>query len=113
MKTTRPMTKSALALARQALEVARQAIPAYSSKFSKKIYTQHQLFAVLAVKTFLGTDYRGIEQHLRDWSDLRNQIGLVTVPDHSTLQKAAQRILEKKAPKPSSMPPSSRPTPAS
>ena len=95
------MTKSALAVARQALEIARQALPAYSSKFSKKTYTQHQLFAALAVKTFLGTDYRGIEQHLNDWSDLRDQIGLATVPDHSTLQKAAERILEKNLPMPS------------
>jgi hypothetical protein len=95
------MTKSALAVARQALEIAREAIPAYSSKFSKKTYTQHQLFAALAVKTFLGTDYRGIEQHLNDWSDLRDQIGLKTVPDHSTLQKAAERILEKNLPTPS------------
>jgi hypothetical protein len=92
------MTKSALAVARQALEIARDALPAYSSKFSKKTYTQHQLLAALAVKTFLGTDYRGIEQHLRDWSDLRDAIGLKAVPDHSTLQKAAERILEKKGP---------------
>lgn len=95
------MTKSALAVARQALAIAREALPAYSSKFSKKTYTQHQLFATLAVKVFLGTDYRGIEQHLNDWSDLRHEIGLKTVPDHSTLQKAAQRILEKKRPMPS------------
>ena len=92
------MTKSALAVARQALEIAREAIPAYSSKYSKKTYTQHQLFAALAVKTFLGTDYRGIEQHLKDWSDLRDELDLKTVPDHSTLQKAAERILEKKTP---------------
>jgi hypothetical protein len=92
------MTKSALAVARQALEIARGAIPAYASKFSKKTYTQHQLFAVLAVKTFLGTDYRGIEQHLNDWSDLHAELGLKTVPDHSTLQKAAERILEKNRP---------------
>ena len=93
------MTKSALAVARQALEIAREAIPAYSSKFSKKTYTQHQLFAALAVKTFLGTDYRGIEQHLNDWSDLRDELGLhADIPDHSTLQKAAERILEKKGP---------------
>ena len=96
--TTRPMTKSALAVARQALAVARDVLPAYASKFSRKTYTQHQLFAALAVKAFLGTDYRGVEQHLRDWSDLRAAIGLAAVPDHSTLQKAAGRLLEKKGP---------------
>lgn len=92
-KTTRPMTKSALA-------VARDALPAFASKFSKKTYTQHQLFAVLAVRTFLKTDYRGIEQPLTDWSDLRAELGLRAVPDHSTLQKAADRLLKKKRPTP-------------
>ncbi|MBX9628870.1 MAG: transposase [Gemmataceae bacterium] len=91
------MTKSALAVARRALAAARAAVPAYSSKFSKKTYTQHQLLAALAVRQFLKTDYRGIEQHLKDWSDLRAAIGLgEDVPDHSTLQKAAERLLEKK-----------------
>jgi hypothetical protein len=105
--TTRPMTKSALAVARQALEAARAALPAYSSKFSKKTYTQHQLLAALAVRQFLKADYRGIEQHLRDWSDLRAAIGLgEDIPDHSTLQKAADRLLEKKGSMPSSMRPS-------
>jgi len=99
------MTKSALAVARQALVAARAAVPAYSSKFSKKTYTQHQLLAALAVRQFLKTDYRGIEQHFKDWSDLRAAIGLgEVVPNHSTLQKAADRLLEKKGSMPSSTP---------
>jgi len=104
------MTKSALGLARQALAAARAALPAYSSKFSKKTYTQHQLVAALAVRQVLRTDYRGIEQHLRDWSDLRAALGLGEhVPDHSTLQKAAERLLEKKGSMPSSPRPSRPP----
>lgn len=107
MSITRPMTRSALAVARQALDAARSALPAYASKFSKKTYTQHQLVAALAVRQFLKTDYRGIEQHLKDWSDLRAELGLgEKVPDHSTLQKAAERLLEKRGSTPSSPPPS-------
>ncbi len=87
------MTKSPVRLATQALAAARDALPAYSSPYSKKTYTQHQLFALLAVREFLKTDYRGLEQYLRDWSDLRRAVGLTQVPDHSTLQKAAQRLL--------------------
>jgi hypothetical protein len=103
MSTTRPMTKSALAVARQALGAARAALPAYSPKFSKKTYAQHQLPAALAVRPFLRTDYRGIERHLKGWSDLRAALGLGDhVPDHSTLQKAAERLPEKKGPMPSS-----------
>jgi hypothetical protein len=97
------MTKSALAVARQALDAARAAIPAYSSKFAKKTYTQHQLVATLAVRQFLRADYRGIEQHLHDWAELRAALGFgAAVPDHSTLQKAADRLLEKRGSMPSS-----------
>jgi Transposase domain (DUF772) len=100
------MTKSPLALARAALAAAAEALPRYSSKFSRKDFTQHQLFALLVLREFLKTDYRGLEQLLRDWSDLRQALGLSKVPDHSTLQKAAQRLLEKRGSPPSSAPPS-------
>jgi hypothetical protein len=106
------MTKSPLRLARQALAAARTVLPPYSSKFSKRTYTQHQLFALLALREFLKTDYRGLEQYLRDWSDLRRELRLRAVPDHSTLQKAADRLLRKKGPTPSSPPRSPSPAPA-
>jgi hypothetical protein len=111
-RTTRCMTKSPLALARTALAVAGEALPAYSSKYSRKDFTQHQLFALLALREFLKTDYRGLEELLRDWSDLRQALGLSKVPDHSTLQKAAQRLLEKKGSMPCSPRPSPVPAPA-
>ena len=100
------MTKSALAVARQAVVAAQAALPAYASKFAEKVYTQHQLFAALAVRQFLRTDYRGMEQHLRDWAELRTALGFgPRVPDHSTLQKAAERLLEKRGSMPCSMRP--------
>src|SRR5512135_690175 len=95
MKTTRPMTKSPLALARTALATAKIALLPYSSRFSRHDYTQHQLFALLSLREFLKVDYRGLEQILREWVELRNTLGLKKVPDHSTLQKAATRLLEK------------------
>lgn len=94
------MTDSPLAFARKALEVARAALPAYSSKFSKRTFTRHQHAAILAVKLFLRTDYRGVAAYLRDWSDLREALGLQRVPHFTTLQKAAAR-LKKKMPTPS------------
>ena len=100
------MTKSPLALARTALAAAAEALPPYSSKYSRKDFTQHQLFALLALREFLKTDYRGLEELLRDWSDLRQTLGLTQVPDHSTLQKAAERLLQKKGSIGSSTPPS-------
>lgn len=98
--TTRPMTDSPLAFAAQALEAARAALPAYSSKFAKRTYTRHQHAALLALKAFLKTDYRGLAAYLRDWSDLRAALGLTKVPHFTTLQKAHAR-LKKKTPTPS------------
>jgi len=89
------MTKSPRALAREALRLAQEALPAYSSKFSRKDFTQHQLFAVLALKTFLKTDYRGVAQALTDFAELRQDLGLAAAPHYSTLCYAAQRLLKK------------------
>src|SRR5262249_11804271 len=85
MTTTRPMTKSPRDVAREALRLAQEALPAYSSKFSRRDYTQHQLLAVLALKTFRKTDYRGVAAALADFADLCQDLGLSKVPDHSTL----------------------------
>ncbi|WP_152053090.1 hypothetical protein [Tautonia marina] len=87
------MSKSPLAVARMALEAARGAVPAYSSKYSRRDFTQHQHFTLLSLHEFLETDYRGLEQMLREWAELRDTLGLTKVPDHSTMQKAAERLL--------------------
>ena len=95
MKPEHPMTKSPRAVAQEALRLAREALPAYSSKYSRKDFTQHQLFAVLALKTFLKTDYRGVAQFLADFAELRADLGLTKVPNYSTLCYAEQRLLKR------------------
>ena len=67
-------------------------MPAHTSKFSRKDFTQHQHVAILALKTFLKTDYRGIVDCLRDGSDLRDALGLRKVPHFTTLQKVHARL---------------------
>ena len=89
------MTKSPRAVAGEALRLAQGTLPAYSSKYSRKDFTQAQLFAVLALKTFLKTDYRGVVQVLADFAELRQDLGLSKVPDHSTLCYASKRLLKK------------------
>ena len=89
------MTKSPRAVAREALRLAQESLPAYSSKFSRKDYTQHQLFALLALKTFFKTDYRGLAQLIEDFPELREDLGLSAVPHYSTLCYAAGRLLKK------------------
>jgi hypothetical protein len=95
MKTPTPMTKSPRAVAREALRLAKDALPAYSSARSRKDFTSHQLFAVLALKTFFKTDYRGIAQLLTDLGELRKDLGLEKVPHYSTLCYAAGRLLKR------------------
>ena len=102
MNVTRTMTKSPRAVAREALRLAREALPAYSSKFSRQDFTQHQLFALLAVKTFLKTDDRGAVAFLEDFAELREDLGLDKVPHHTTLWHAGQRLLKKGRPSASS-----------
>ena len=95
MRSPRAMTKSALALAREALAAAERVFPAYSHPCSPRKYTQHQVFAILVVREFFGLDYRGAVQLLSDWSDLREVIGLRQVPHYSTLCYAERRLLKK------------------
>jgi hypothetical protein len=88
------MTKSAVRLARAALATGQAALPAYSSRFSRHDYTQPQLFALLALKQFLKTDYRGVVALVAEWTDLRRALGLKTVPHYSTLCYAERRLLK-------------------
>ena len=86
------MTKSPLALAREALAVAEAGLPLYGSVRSRHDFTLPQLFAILVLREFFKTDYRGIVQLLHDLSDLRESLGLKKVPHFTTLQKAKQRL---------------------
>jgi hypothetical protein len=92
------MTKSPRAVAQEALRLARDAMPAYSSKYSRHDFTQHQLFALLALKTFFKTDYRGLIVMLEDFGELRDDLNLDKVPHYSTLCKALARLLKKGSP---------------
>ena len=87
------MTKSAVRLARQALAVGQQALPMYGSRYSKHDFTQPQLFALLVLRQFLKTDYRGLVTLLAEWGELRRALGLKKVPHYSTLCYAERRLL--------------------
>jgi hypothetical protein len=86
------MTKSPLALAREALAVGQAGLPLYGSVRSRHDFTVPQLFAILVLREFFKTDYRGIVQLLDDLSDLREILGLKKVPHFTTFQKAKQRL---------------------
>ena len=89
------MTKSPQALARTAFQVAQRALEAYSCSRSRHDFTQPQVFAILVLKRFFQTDYRGIVQILKDFPELQKTLGLKKVPHFTTLQKAEARLLKK------------------
>jgi len=89
------LTKSPLALARVALAVGEASVPRYGSRFSRKDFTRPQLLAILALRQFFRTDYRGIVSVLEDFSDLRGALALPKVPHFTTLQKAESRLLKR------------------
>jgi hypothetical protein len=92
--STRLTSKSPNAVAAEALAVAKRQLPSYSAKNSPKLYTQHQLFAVLVMRQFFRTDLRGIVAILEDSTDLRRILGLSRVPHYSTLSYAEKRFLK-------------------
>ena len=91
------MTKSPTAFAKAALDAATESLKPYSHPNSPHKFTQPQIFAILALKDFMKTDYRGIIQILSEWSDLRNILGLKRLPHYSTLCYAQRRLLKKRA----------------
>ena len=95
MDAKRRMTRSPVALARMALRISHDALPAYSSKFSRHDYTQHQLLAMLVLRQFFKTDYRGIIALLAEWGELRRALQLKQLPHYSTLCYAEKRLLKK------------------
>jgi len=91
MKTS----KSPNEVARTAILLAKLSLPAYRHKYSPHVFTQHQLAAVLILKEFFTTDYRGIVEIIKDSSDLRSILELSAVPHFTTIQKASKEIFAK------------------
>ena len=89
------MTKSPLALAKLALQTAQQALPQYSDLRSRHDFTQAQVFAILTLRQFFKTDYRGIIRILQEHQNIKGALGLDKLPHFTTLQKAQQRMLKK------------------
>lgn len=92
---SRIITKSPTELAKIAHITAKEAIPKYSSSKSRRDYTQAQIFAILVLKAFFKTDYRGIIQFLKEFSGLKEALELKKIPHYSTLCYAEERLLKK------------------
>ena len=67
-------------------------IPLFSSKFSKRTYTQHQLLILLLLKEYLSEDYRDAVELMEIMNSLREKIHLDEVPHFTTIHKFCQRL---------------------
>lgn len=79
------------------LEVAKS-IPRYFSKYSNKIYCNHQKLAIYILMQKLKTTTRGIVSMLIASSDMRLHLGLSRIPVHSTIVrfiKKARKYMSK------------------
>lgn len=74
-----------------ALELAKK-LPKYFSKFSNKIYCNHQKLAIYILMQKLKLTTRGIVSYLRSNSDARMHLGLFKVPVHTTIIRFYTKI---------------------
>src|ERR1700724_2099500 len=81
-----------LPFARVALDVPRRILPPYRSRFSKHQFTQPQLLAILCLMRYEDWTFREAEVRLGEDRELRHALGLVSVPDFTTLYRFLQRL---------------------
>lgn len=78
---------------RLAHELALQVLPAHASRFSRKDFTQAQLFACLVLREHQRKSFRGVEALLADAPQWLADVGLARPPDHNTLCRAFGRFV--------------------
>ena len=77
--------------ARTARSVAEAVLPAQRSKFSKRVFTQPQLLAILCLMRYEDGTFREAEVRLAEHRALRRALRLRRVPDHTTLCRFLRR----------------------
>jgi IS5 family transposase len=65
----------------------------YTHKKSPHKYSFPQLISCVLLKIYMkNISYRDLEELLMSWADIREELGLKAVPDHSTLCRAQNRV---------------------
>jgi len=67
----------------------------YSSFYSKKKYTQAQLFAIIAYKIYNKYNYRTTIENLNVSTQLQKALRLITIPHFTTIEKFFKRLSTK------------------
>lgn len=80
--------------ANYALQVAKAVMPVYRSRFSKHVFTQPQLLAILCLMRYEDWTFREAEVRLAEHQELRKALELERVPDYTTLYRFLRRLDE-------------------
>jgi hypothetical protein len=75
-----------------AREVAETVLPSYRSKYSKHLFTQPSLLAILCLMRYEDWTFREAEVRLGEHQELRAALGLERVPDYTTLYRFLRRL---------------------
>jgi hypothetical protein len=75
-----------------AVQVCRAVLPRYRSRFNKHQFTQPQLLATLCQMRYEDWTFCEAEVRLGEHRELRQALGLVSVPDFTTLYRFLQRL---------------------
>jgi transposase-like protein DUF772 len=81
-----------LPFARIALQVSKAVLPRYRSRFSKHQFNQPQLLAILCLMRYEDWTFGEAEVRLGEHRELRQALGLVSVPDFTTLYRFLRRL---------------------
>jgi hypothetical protein len=76
----------------QAYDLVKQALPKYSTKYSRKDFTQHQLAVLLLIWAKCYHGYRGTIEMVWLMTPIRDHLELETMPDPSTLYHPLDRM---------------------
>src|SRR5262249_48215433 len=75
-----------------AREVAETVLPSYRSKYSKHLFTQPALLAILCLMRYEDWTFREAQVRLGEHQELRAALGLERVPDYTTLYRFLRRL---------------------
>jgi Transposase DDE domain/Transposase domain (DUF772) len=75
-----------------AREVAESVLPTYRSKYSKHLFTQPSLLAILCLMRYEDWTFREAEVRLEEQQELRAALGLERVPDYTTRYRFLRRL---------------------
>jgi hypothetical protein len=81
-----------LTFGRTAWQVGRAVLPPYRTPFSKHHFTQPQLLAILCLMRYEDWTFREAEVRLGEHRELRQTLGLSSVPDFTTVYRFLQRF---------------------